>query len=147
MNNNISFFGKCRFLKAEERKIIRRLLHELANVHRFEIDELTYVYVSDEELLEMNQRVLKHDTYTDIITFDLSDMEGRIDGEIYISKDRIEDNAAQFNVSFELENIRVISHGLLHLLGYGDKSDTEIHEMRQQEDKAIALYLSLKQTK
>ncbi len=140
MGNTIGFYGKCRFLTGLERTKIRTLLERIAENHRFEIDALSYIYVTDEELLEMNQRVLDHDTYTDIITFDLSDMEGRIDGEIYISKDRVIENAETFNTTFELENIRVISHGLLHLIGFKDKNESDIKEMRKQEDLAILLY-------
>jgi len=143
MSNTISFFGKCKFLKGEDRKKIRTLLEYISTSHRFEIDQLSYIYVSDEELLEMNQRVLDHDTYTDIITFDLSDMEGRIDGEIYISKDRVLENANTFNTTFELENVRVLSHGLLHLIGYKDKADSEIKEMRRKEEEAIQYYINL----
>jgi rRNA maturation RNase YbeY len=140
MGNNIGFYGKCRFLNGTDRQKIRTLLQQIANNHRFEIDSLSYIYVSDDELLEMNQRVLDHDTYTDIITFDLSDMEGRIDGEIYISKDRVQENSVTFNTTFELENIRVLSHGLLHLIGFKDKSEIDIKEMREQEDLCIEIY-------
>ena len=140
MRNNIGFYGKCRFLNGTDRQKIRTLLQQIANNHRFEIDSLSYIYVSDDELLEMNQRVLDHDTYTDIITFDLSDMEGRIDGEIYISKDRVQENSVTFNTTFELENIRVLSHGLLHLIGFKDKSEIDIKEMREQEDLCIEIY-------
>ena len=140
MGNNIGFHGKCRFLCGADRQKIRALLKQIASKHRFEIDTLSYIYVSDNELLEMNQRVLNHDTYTDIITFDLSDMEGRIDGEIYISKDRVQENSVTFSTTFELENIRVISHGLLHLIGFKDKSEIDIKEMRKQEDLCIEMY-------
>ncbi len=143
MSNTISFFGKCKFLSLADRKKIRTLLQHISSSHRYEIDQLSYIYVSDEELLEMNQRVLDHDTYTDIITFDLSDMEGRIDGEIYISKDRVLENSITYNTSFEIENIRVISHGLLHLIGFKDKTEMEINEMRKKEDEAIQWYLTI----
>lgn len=143
MSNSISFFGKCKFLNGEDRKKIRCMLEQICSTHQFEIDQLSYIYVTDEELFEMNQRVLDHDTYTDIITFDLSDMEGRIDGEIYISKDRVLENADTFKTTFELENIRVLSHGLLHLIGFKDKTDSEIQEMRKQEEEAIQLYKTL----
>ncbi len=104
------------------------------------INWLQYVFVSDEDLLQMNQSVLDHDTYTDIITFDLSDKEGIIEGEIYISIDRVRDNAEQYNASFEEEYIRVLGHGLLHLLGFKDKTETDSSEMRKQENKLIDLY-------
>lgn len=96
--------------------------------------------MSDEELLEINQQSLNHDDYTDIITFDLSDTEGSIDGEIYISLDRINENAGTFNVTFEEELTRVVCHGVLHLMGYKDKDDANIEKMRKAENESIEVW-------
>lgn len=93
--------------------------------------------MNDEELLEINQQSLNHDDYTDIITFDLSDQEGMIDGEIYISKDRILENSQTYKSEFSEELTRVLSHGLLHLLGYKDKKEMDIKKMREAENKSI----------
>ena len=102
------------------------------------IGDLTYIFCSDEHLLSINQEYLKHDYYTDIITFDLSEDEGILEGEMYISIDRVKDNAASISkTSFEQELYRVMVHGLLHLTGLGDKSEAEIIEMRNTEDLAI----------
>ncbi len=101
---------------------------------------LQYVFCSDAYLLEMNQQFLQHDTYTDIITFEMSEVAGETMGEIYISIDRVRDNAAKFKVSEEQELHRVIFHGALHLCGYKDKSKTDAATMRRKEDECLAEY-------
>jgi probable rRNA maturation factor len=102
--------------------------------------ELTYVFCSDEFLLQINQDHLKHDFYTDIITFDLSEQPTETIGEIYISLDRIRNNAQTYQTSIKEETLRVIFHGALHLCGYKDKSPAHIKEMRNKEDWYIQLY-------
>jgi len=103
------------------------------------IDSLGYVFCSDDFLLEINQQFLAHDTLTDIVTFDYT--EGTIlNGEIYISTDRVADNAKDFNVDFDTELRRVIIHGLLHMCGYGDKTEEEKLQMRSKEDEYLALW-------
>ena len=140
MLESILFVGKSRFLNQAERKRIRSILHQKAEEFNFKISWLQYVFVTDDVLLEMNQSVLNHDTYTDIITFDLSDQEGIIEGEIYISIDRVKDNSEKYNVAFQEEYIRVIGHGLLHLLGFKDKTTKESEIMRVQEEEVITRY-------
>lgn len=100
----------------------------------FRLDELTYVLCSDEYLLKMNQQYLDHDTYTDIITFDNSEEEGIITGDIFISIPRIKENAEKFSVSEADELHRVIIHGALHLLGYTDKTASAKKKMSSKED-------------
>ena len=98
-----------------------------------------YVFCSDEFLLEINKQFLDHDTLTDIVTFDYT--EGKIlNGEIYISTDRVADNAKDFNVDFDIELRRVIIHGLLHMCGYGDKTEDEKELMRAKEDEYLVLW-------
>ena len=144
MSQSIQFLGRSRFLNAQRRKEIRQLLHYLSDNHSFIIESLVYIHQTDEELLEINLTHLNHDTYTDIITFDLSDKEGVVDGEIYISVDRIKENALTFGVDFWTEYVRVVSHGLLHLLGYGDKSELESKVMREKELDAILYWEGLR---
>jgi rRNA maturation RNase YbeY len=103
---------------------------------------LQYVFCSDAYLLEMNQQFLQHDTYTDIITFELSEDPDETEGEIYISIDRVRENAQKFGVSEEQELHRVIFHGALHLCGYKDKTKKEASFMRQKEDECLADYFS-----
>jgi rRNA maturation RNase YbeY len=102
------------------------------------LGNLTIVLGNDDWLLEQNKAFLKHDFYTDIITFDYCEM-GFISGDLLISIDRVEDNANQYNVSRETELNRVLVHGLLHLCGYGDKSDKEIEIIRKKEDYYLSL--------
>lgn len=104
------------------------------------LKELQYVFCSDAYLLEMNQQFLQHDTYTDIITFEMSEVPGETVGEIYISIDRVRDNAAKFKVSEEQELHRVIFHGALHLCGYKDKTKKDAALMREKEDECLKLY-------
>jgi len=93
-------------------------------------------WVNDEELLEMNNRFLNHNYYTDIITFDYSRGK-KISGELFISEDRVVENANKETIPFEQERDRVIAHGVLHLLGFKDKTEQEQEEMRLKEDQFL----------
>ena len=113
-------------------------LHSIAAAHDRTLKHIGYVLMSDDALLELNVRHLQHDTYTDIITFDLAaSVESPIEGECYISLERVQDNATSFGVSLMDELYRVMVHGLLHLCGLGDKSSQEADEMRAAEDLAL----------
>lgn len=114
-------------------------LNNIAGIEKFKIINLSYSFCSDEYLLKINREHLNHDYLTDIITFDLSDDSGYIEGDIYISIDRVKDNARQMGVAMGLELKRVMVHGLLHLMGYGDKTKKEKIEMRAKEDAYLAL--------
>lgn len=108
--------------------------------HNFELEELTYIFCSDEHLLSINKEYLNHDYYTDVITFDNSPPDTAIIfSDIFISIDRVQENAQDQNISFEDELDRVMIHGLLHLLGFKDKSEAEEKEMRQAEDQMLSL--------
>ncbi|MFD2246734.1 rRNA maturation RNase YbeY [Pontibacter ruber] len=107
--------------------------------HEQELIGLTYVFCSDDYLHAINVEYLDHDTLTDIITFDNADEEGTIEGDIFISIDRVRDNATTHGTSFEDEMHRVLIHGVLHLLGYKDKSPEEEVQMRKQEDSCLSL--------
>ena len=103
------------------------------------VGEINYLFCNDEYLLQVNQSYLDHDTYTDIITFDY--VEGNlISGDILISVDRVGENAKLFSTDFEHELLRVIVHGIWHLLGQADKSDKDAVEMRKKEEQALALW-------
>lgn len=102
--------------------------------------ELTYVFCTDEFLLEMNNSFLDHDTFTDIITFDLSESKDAMEGEIYISTHRVKDNAKTYNTTYQEELHRVIFHGVLHLCGFKDKKPKDQKVMRENEDYCLALY-------
>jgi len=98
------------------------------------LKELNYIFCSDAYLLQINQQYLNHDTYTDIITFDNSETEKVITGDIFISIERIRENAAKYNITEADELHRVIIHGALHLLGYKDKTAVTKQKMTEKED-------------
>jgi probable rRNA maturation factor len=108
------------------------------------VGDLTFIFVSDSYLLEMNQQFLQHDYYTDIITFDHGTVNKKISGELYMSIDRIKENAIELNQKYELEFHRVIAHGVLHIIGYQDKTINEQINMRTCESQFLDVYLSLK---
>lgn len=100
---------------------------------------ISYIFCDDNFLLNINQKYLKHDTLTDIITFDYSE-DGSVSGDIFISVERVEDNAKDFEVELDVELKRVMAHGVLHLLGYKDKSEEEKALMRSKEDEKIIMF-------
>ncbi|WP_234736144.1 rRNA maturation RNase YbeY [Tellurirhabdus bombi] len=121
----------------------RQWLTRLAAQESFKVGELNYVFCSDEYLLQVNREHLNHDYYTDIITFDNSEEDDKLEGDIFISVDRVRENAKNLNVTEEQELRRVLAHGLLHLSGYGDKTDEEATAMRGKEDEALNLWQTL----
>lgn len=119
-------------------------LNSVAEQESKNIVSLDYVFCSDEYLHKINVRYLNHDTYTDIITFDLGvPGDDLISGEIYISIDRVKENAQIHNSAYTDELLRVIVHGLLHLMGYPDKSEEEALLMRGKEERALNTYKRL----
>ena len=138
----ISFSTADTAFKYKAKAPVRKWLALFSVSKSFVLSNLSIVFCSDEFLLKMNVEYLQHDFYTDIITFDYSD--GRsIAGELFISVDRVRDNAIALNKSFESELLRVIAHGVLHLMGYNDKSKADQKRMRSEEDAAILLYSGL----
>lgn len=105
----------------------------------FTVGPLDYIFCTDEYLLKINKEYLNHDTFTDIITFDYTD-GNTLSGDIFISTDRVKENAVTFNVDFENELRRVMSHGILHLVGFGDKTPEEKKAMRAKEDEKIKMF-------
>jgi len=101
--------------------------------------EITYVFCNDEHMLGMNEKYLKHDTLTDIITFDYSE-KGKLSGDIFISIERVKENAESFQTTFNQELGRVMAHGVLHLSGYKDKTSEDKKLMRTKEDFYLAAY-------
>lgn len=127
----------------------RRLKNFISNIFlRFNkrLHSLTVVFCSDEYLLTINQDFLNHDYYTDIITFNLrNDTDNTIEAELYISYDRVRDNAVMLNISREIEMHRVIFHGVLHLCGYSDKSRVDKAKMTSMEDDTLSEYFQTRQ--
>lgn len=135
---NITFHCDDVFFHWEDENILTSWLFHVCDNEKVSISELSYVFCSDERLLQINQEYLNHDYFTDVITFDLSEDE-TIEGEIYISLDRVAEHAHQFALRFEEELCRVMAHGLLHLIGYDDKSQELKTEMTQREDISLSL--------
>ena len=134
----IQFFEEDISYKLKNKALVRQWIKDTITAEGFKLKELIYVFCSDAYLLPMNQQYLDHDTYTDIITFDNSDVEGDIVGDIFISVERIRENAAKFKISETDELHRVIIHGALHLLGYTDKTVVTKQKMTQKEDEYLA---------
>jgi len=137
----IYFFSEEINFELKEKLIRKRWLKSIATEAGFTIKELNYVFCSDEYLYRMNLEYLNHDTYTDIITFDNSEKEFDIAGDIFVSIDRVDENAKTNKQKVETELNRVLVHGLLHLMGYKDKTKEESTMMRQKEEESINLYL------
>lgn len=136
----VRFYTKdCRFNLREKTKIKSWLLRVAQNENKV-LRSLSIIFVSDEYELELNQSFLKHDYYTDIITFNYSSQPEIIEGEMYISADRVKENAVKFNVSLFNEALRVMVHGLLHLCGRDDQSTSEKEAMDSLEDYYLSLY-------
>lgn len=118
-------------------KVKAWLTHEVL-LHGHQLGRIQMVWMSDSSIHEMNKTYLQHDYPTDIITFDYSEGKGPLGGELYISIDRIKDQAATWNATFQDELHRVMIHGILHLMGYKDATPTQQAEMRKAEDEALA---------
>lgn len=130
-------------VKTPSKKKLKEWLNAVASSHKKKIKNLAYNFCSDEELLQINQQFLKHNTYTDIITFDYCE-QNFIAGEIYISAERVAENAEKLKNTFEEELLRVLAHGLLHLCGYKDKTPEHQKKMRAAENLAIKQFTLLR---
>ena len=136
----VHFFSEDIDFELPEKLRRKRWLKQLAADAGFRIKELNYVFCSDEYLYRINVDYLNHNTYTDIITFDNSEKAKELEGDIFISVDRVRENAKSVQVEEEVELTRVLAHGLLHLIGYKDKAKEEASLMRSKEEEAIELY-------
>ena len=125
-----------------QRTLAKEVIRDLFKKEKTRLEQLQYIFCSDEYLLEINKQHLNHNYYTDIITFDLSETPDAVTGEIYISIDRVKENAKTYKVPFKQELLRVIFHGALHLCGYKDKTEKDQALMRKAEDKYLQYYLS-----
>jgi probable rRNA maturation factor len=137
--SKVCFFFDGVRISLSNRNALKKFIESIFAKERKKLGSLNYIFCSDKRLLQINRDYLKHDYYTDIITFDLSP-GNKTEGEIYISIDRVRDNAKMEGTSFKSEIARVIFHGALHLCGYGDKSPKEIKQMRAKEDAYLNAY-------
>lgn len=134
----INFFNEGISYTLRNKTLLRSWLVKCAFAEKRKIDTLNYIFCSDNYLKKINKQYLNHDYFTDIITFSTSDPGDKtISGDIYISIDRVKENAATYGVRINEELHRVMAHGLLHLCGYGDKSEKEKKLMRKKENGCL----------
>ena len=138
MESNIYYHSECDFQLKDDESITKWLKDAISTEDK-ELGEINYIFCDDQYLLKKNQEYLQHDTFTDIIAFDYTE-ENRLSADIFISIERVKENAINFAVPFETELRRVIIHGVLHLMGYKDKSEEDAETMRSKEN----FYLSKK---
>ncbi len=137
--NNIHFFSADKAIPIKNRSATKRLLKKIFVLEEFQLNKISFIFCSDKYLLKINSQILKHNYYTDVITFALSLTGYPIVGEVYISIERIKENAKTYHTLYQNELLRVMIHGVLHLCGYTDKKRIEQDIMRKKED----LYLNL----
>ncbi|MEI6947535.1 rRNA maturation RNase YbeY [Paraflavisolibacter sp. H34] len=133
-NETVFFHHLYGYFYFPHRGRVKEFVRELASLEGKTIETINYIFCSDAYLLEVNQQYLNHDTFTDIITFELSEKGQPLVSDVYISIDRVKDNAQKFGATFTRELLRVIFHGALHLCGYKDKTEKEEKKMRAKED-------------
>lgn len=139
--NNISFHNEGITTKTPPKRLLKAWIKEFVSDHGKKVGELAFIFCSDEKILGVNQNFLQHDYYTDIITFDYCEGE-IVSGDVFISVERVQENALSHNVNFTTELLRVLAHGVLHLIGFQDKSPQHKKEMTQKEDLCISLFLT-----
>lgn len=138
MNLSFIFLSAIRLI---DRKKLKLFIKDIIKNEKRSFGYLNIIFCSDDYLLEINKEYLKHNFYTDIITFDLRSTDSKkIEGEVYISTDRVKDNATQFQSSIKEELHRVIFHGVLHLCGYNDKTPDDKNLMTQKENYYLQIY-------
>jgi len=137
----IKFFFEGVSIKIPERKKLKQFIADLFKKEGRPLASLTYIFCTDSYLLSINREFLEHDDYTDIISFTLSGVADPVIGEIYISLERVKENAAKYEVGTMTELYRVVFHGALHLCGYRDKTAAEKKKMRSAENKYLNLFL------
>ncbi|MCU0448904.1 MAG: rRNA maturation RNase YbeY [Bernardetiaceae bacterium] len=138
MSRKVHFFSEDTDFSPAQKTLLKQWVADTVRSHGRQLRGLNFVFCSDEYLYQMNVAHLNHHTYTDIITFDNAEGEGEVEGDIFISVDRVRDNAAQLGHDFALELHRVIIHGVLHLLGHQDKKPDQKAAMRAAEDQCLA---------
>lgn len=136
----VSFHYLDRQLNLKNKTLVKEFIKNIFKKEKKGLETIDYIFCSDETLLEMNKEQLNHDYYTDILTFELGNEKATI-AEVYISIDRVKDNAQTLKQPFEREILRVLFHGVLHLCNYKDKSSKDAALMRKMEDYYIDKYL------
>lgn len=145
-NQPIQFHFSCDQFYLPNRTQLKFFINGLFKKEGYRAKAVNYIFCTDAFLLDLNQSYLQHDTYTDIITFDFSEEERQVVADIYISVERVKENAGIFDTRFLKELYRVMFHGALHLCGYKDKSQKDKVEMRSKEDHYLGLFFVPRET-
>ena len=135
----INFFTEDFPFRLQRSAALKKWIAGVVTNEGFKLKEINYIFCSDTYLHSINLQYLNHDTFTDIITFDRSEQVGSVEGDIYISIERVEENARELSVTFYEELHRVLIHGVLHLCGYTDKTKDDTIAMRNKEDACLSL--------
>ena len=143
MGSTIFFNNADRSTSLKSRTELKTFINKQCLKEGIHIETLQYVFCSDAFVLDINKRFLNHNFYTDIISFDLSELKGRLIGDVYISIDRVKENAKTEGNLYTHELLRVIFHGALHFCGYKDKKPADQKTMRSMEDKWLKAYLKI----
>jgi len=130
----VYFLSADKSVNAKNRSSIKKLIIQLFHHEKVFLNRIDYIFCSDDYLLEINQQFLRHETYTDVITFPLSKPDEPVYAEVYMSVDRIKENAKAFKVPYQNELLRVMIHGALHLCGYTDHTDAQKQTIHSKED-------------
>lgn len=138
-NPAINFFSEGVRFNLKGKTKIREWLAELIENEQYRLLTLNYVFCNDEYLFTINQTYLNHITLTDVIAFDMSEQKEVIEGDIFISIERVKENSKAYGLSFYEELLRVMIHGLLHLTGYRDKTTSDRNKMKDKEDYYLSL--------
>lgn len=138
-DSTLLFFNEGISFTLREKKKIRRWIYASMNLEKKVVGSINFIFCSDDYLLEINKKYLQHNTFTDIITFDSSEVDSHLSGDIFISIDRVKENAKHFRARFVNELHRVMIHGMLHLAGYKDKDEEQKKLMRSKEDYYLSL--------
>lgn len=120
----------------KNKRLIKSWIKDIIQLNKKEVGDINYIFCSDEKILEINKEFLKHDYYTDIISFDYCEVN-KINGDIFISIDTVKSNSIKYKTEFVEELHRVIIHGVLHFLGFKDKTKADAEKMREAENKAL----------
>ena len=143
MGSTIFFNNADKSSSLRSRTELKTFINKQCLKEGIHIETLQYVFCSDAFVLDINKRFLNHNFYTDIISFDLSEQKGRLIGDVYISIDRVKENAKTEGNLYTHELLRVIFHGALHFCGYKDKKPADQKMMRTMEDKWLKAYLKI----
>ncbi len=135
----VSYYFENTDFKLKDKTRIRRWLKLVAESEIFTLGNISVIFCSDNYILDINNRYLQHDYFTDIITFDYTE-KNKISGDLFISVDSVRENSIEYGTAFVDELHRVIVHGILHLIGYDDHTEEEVRVMRAKEDYYLSLY-------